>query len=237
TNAGASKVHSFGSVVSGLMSTDGGATFSEISLPAAVRVRTTHDHMEGDMQVLRAEIESMEITNTSPPIRIRESPVLLSAGVTTVRPIPAGYAISSYFNVWTELSVDGGAHWIPSSVAGQMRLVESNAPPVFTMSQLAPPPLASFCEPPPDALWPPVIGPIPIRNIWHSDLPGLIVPPTVGQSATYSATGTVVQAEVSLDLGQSFQQISAPATLSVRMRHTVDAGQTRFFETEMMLLD
>ena len=48
---------------------------------------------------------------------IRESPTLASTGGHTIMdPPPAGiYHIDSFFDVFTELSLDGGASWIPST--------------------------------------------------------------------------------------------------------------------------
>lgn len=46
---------------------------------------------------------------------IRESPTLASTGQTTVTPIGGGlFQIDSFFDVFTELSLDGGATWLPS---------------------------------------------------------------------------------------------------------------------------
>jgi hypothetical protein len=47
---------------------------------------------------------------------IRESPTLASLGTTTVTSIPASRAlfqIDSFFDIFTELSVDGGQTWNP----------------------------------------------------------------------------------------------------------------------------
>jgi hypothetical protein len=57
----------------------------------------------------------------SQPFMIRESPTLASLGVTTTedpcpvcdRPFPE-YRISSFFDVFTELSINGGTTWVPS---------------------------------------------------------------------------------------------------------------------------
>jgi hypothetical protein len=47
---------------------------------------------------------------------IRESPTLPSLGQTSITNIGGGlYHIDSFFDVFTELSVDGGATWIPDS--------------------------------------------------------------------------------------------------------------------------
>jgi hypothetical protein len=50
------------------------------------------------------------------PLMIRESPTLASLGQTTITSIGGGmYHVDSFFDVFTELSVDGGQTWIPQS--------------------------------------------------------------------------------------------------------------------------
>src|SRR5437899_936872 len=47
---------------------------------------------------------------------IRESPTLASTGGHAIQdPPPAGFRIDSFFDVFTELSLDGGASWIPAT--------------------------------------------------------------------------------------------------------------------------
>ena len=58
---------------------------------------------------------------------IRESPTLQSVGQTTVQPVPGGFRIDSFFDVFTELSVDGGASWIPAS-GGPTHVALNNVP-------------------------------------------------------------------------------------------------------------
>ncbi len=53
---------------------------------------------------------------TLPPgMMVRESPTLLSLGQTSITDIGGGlYQIDSFFDVFTELSLDGGGSWIPN---------------------------------------------------------------------------------------------------------------------------
>ena len=47
---------------------------------------------------------------------IRESPTLQSTGQVTIADIGGGlYQIDSFFDVFTELSIDGGATWMPGT--------------------------------------------------------------------------------------------------------------------------
>ena len=60
-----------------------------------------------------------------PGVMIRESPTLQSLGQTTITAIgPGQYQIDSFFDVFTELSIDGGATWMPSNTGpGHVTLV------------------------------------------------------------------------------------------------------------------
>ena len=63
------------------------------------------------------EMLSMSLTGMTPlgPLMVRESPTLPSLGRTSITDIGGGmYHIDSFFDVFTELSLDGGQSWIPS---------------------------------------------------------------------------------------------------------------------------
>ena len=65
------------------------------------------------------EMLSMNLSGNTAlgPFMIRESPTLPSLGQTTVTDIGGGlYRIDSFFDVFTELSIDGGATWMPDTV-------------------------------------------------------------------------------------------------------------------------
>lgn len=63
------------------------------------------------------EMLQLNLSGTTPlgGFMIRESPTLPSPGHTTITPLPGGlFQIDSFFDVFTELSIDGGATWMPS---------------------------------------------------------------------------------------------------------------------------
>jgi hypothetical protein len=72
-------------------------------------------------QIYDTELLALALDNP-PDFMFRESPVPRSTGITTVEnacpfcgaPITL-YRISSYFDVFSEVSIDGGATWIPAS--------------------------------------------------------------------------------------------------------------------------
>lgn len=80
------------------------------------------------------EMLSLDLAGITPlgPFMIRESPSRQSTGHTSITDIGGGlYHIDSFFDVFTELSIDGGATWIPATdgidlatpVAGHVVLV------------------------------------------------------------------------------------------------------------------
>ena len=69
------------------------------------------------------EMLSMNLSGNSPfgPFMIRESPTKQSLGQVSITDIGGGlYKIDSFFDVFTELSIDGGSSWMPQiAEAGQ----------------------------------------------------------------------------------------------------------------------
>ena len=73
------------------------------------------------------EMLALNITGTSPfgPYMLRESPTLASTGQTTIAPIGGGmFHIDSFFDVFVELSIDGGQTWIPDSTGPERITLE-----------------------------------------------------------------------------------------------------------------
>jgi hypothetical protein len=55
---------------------------------------------------------------------VRESPTLASLGETTITDLGGGtYRIDSFFDIFTELSLDNGTTWIPSSSVERVELI------------------------------------------------------------------------------------------------------------------
>jgi hypothetical protein len=76
----------------------------------------------GGLGTFDTEMLSMSLTSIS-GVMIRESPTLASTGKTSITDLGGGmYHIDSFFDVFTELSLDGGASWIPSSGGVRMYL-------------------------------------------------------------------------------------------------------------------
>jgi hypothetical protein len=74
------------------------------------------------------EMLSLTLTGTSPlgSFMLRESPTKQSLGKHTIRSDPRGYRISSFFDVFLELSKDGGATW---GAANRSIRLQASSPP------------------------------------------------------------------------------------------------------------
>lgn len=78
--------------------------------------------------VFDTEMLQMDLVGTvnGQPFRLRESPTLPSLGRYSVQQLPGGlYHIDSFFDVFTELSLDNGATWTPSEGATRFRIMPS----------------------------------------------------------------------------------------------------------------
>ncbi len=111
------EIEDFNSTIDGMVSVNGG--------PAAPAVGTgpvqtlVHGKIGNVTGTFATEMLALDITGNSPfgPFKIRESPTLQSTGQTSITDIGGGlYKIDSFFDVFTELSIDGGNTWMPDTV-------------------------------------------------------------------------------------------------------------------------
>jgi hypothetical protein len=82
------------------------------------------------------EMLALNLTGTSTfgPYLLRESPTLASTGQTKITDIGGGlYHIDSFFDVFTELSVDGGNSWMPSTGSSHVDLNPAPEPTAATL--------------------------------------------------------------------------------------------------------
>jgi hypothetical protein len=80
--------------------------------------------------IFATEMLSLNLTGDSPsgPMMLRESPTKQSLGRHMIGSDPRGYRVSSFFDVFLELSMDDGATWTPANKA--LRLHTSVPPPI-----------------------------------------------------------------------------------------------------------
>ncbi len=114
---GVTDIHSFGSSLELTGAFNAGGTwvpFTMAGVPNTTTVRITGTMgLPGDYST---EMLALNLTASTPfgPMMIRESPTLASTGHTTFTAVSGGYRIDSFFDIWTEISLDLGNTWIPS---------------------------------------------------------------------------------------------------------------------------
>jgi hypothetical protein len=106
-----------------------GANWSTAAANGPLTTKITNTSAAGDTTTgFDTEMLQLNLTGNGlfGPFMLRESPTLQSLGRHTIRPDPRGYRISSFFDVFLELSTDGGVNWI---AANRSIRVQVSAPP------------------------------------------------------------------------------------------------------------
>src|SRR6185369_14820216 len=97
-----------------------GHTWMPFSATASTLVQVTSRPAQdsGPTRFFDTEMLSLDVQGLPGGIRLRESPSKASLGRTSVRTMPDGtYRIGSLFDVFTEISLDNGQSWSPSTTA------------------------------------------------------------------------------------------------------------------------
>jgi hypothetical protein len=106
--------HHFDSNLHGQVSINGGP-LQPIFMTGPVTT-IAYGRSPGPGQLGTFDVEMLSMSLTGGGVMIRESPTKASLGKTSVSDIGGGmYHIDSFFDVFTELSIDGGATWIPKA--------------------------------------------------------------------------------------------------------------------------
>lgn len=137
TPVGYDELEIFDSVLDAEVSLDGGGIWIPMTMTGPVTTKV-YNYTSGQTGTFDTEILSMNLTAVGMPgVLIRESPTLHSTGRVSVEGGGGGgggYRIESFFDVFTELSLDGGNFWGPDMEApGRMTLCPEPA----TLSVLA----------------------------------------------------------------------------------------------------
>ena len=125
------RIHSFFDVFTEL-SVDGGQTWNPADGTSALSY--SGPSSPGSSQTFDTEMLQMDISGGG--LMIRESPTLQSMGHTMIENNPGGgLLISSFFDIFTELSVDGGQIWLPrsGSTTATIRAVSVPEPSVLVL--------------------------------------------------------------------------------------------------------
>jgi hypothetical protein len=116
------------------LSSDGGATFNPVTAPASASMRVAHASDGSSTRFFDTEMLSLDIAGGGLPAgtMIRESPTRASTGKTAIHDDGGGqFRIGSFFDIFTELSLDGGATWTPSPGAARIHLPAPEVPHLF----------------------------------------------------------------------------------------------------------
>jgi hypothetical protein len=105
-------------VLSGAISF-GGAPLP-FSAPLSGNIRTEFASMGAGIRFFDTEMLTLDLLGAPLPgfVLLRESPTLSSLGMTTLRASSGAWWTSSFFDVFFEISTDGGLTWLPSTGAG-----------------------------------------------------------------------------------------------------------------------
>jgi hypothetical protein len=186
---------------------DGSMVHVTLNGPSAIQRGEPRD--AGGLQVIDTELLSMNLSGVSPmgPLMLRESPTLPSHGQVKQRSAGADFPADSFFDVFFDISLDGGQHWQPVQDPVRMEAEITAIPPI----------LAYYRPPQPIAV--PVIGPngqtvAIIRHALHVPLPiyeKLIVfvnyqlkTPTPTPTASPTPTATPTQKPVLTGISSTF---------------------------------
>jgi hypothetical protein len=124
--AGSDEIETFDCIWEAKMDFGLGPVSVTLTGPASTR---TYGKVANTTGTFNAEIISMQLSGSAGgyDILLRESPTLVSSGRTDIMDIGGGlYDIDSFFDVYTELSIDGGA-WMPQlNQAARITLVPAS---------------------------------------------------------------------------------------------------------------
>ncbi|MEI6900128.1 MAG: hypothetical protein WCL00_09635, partial [Bacteroidota bacterium] len=124
---GQSVIHSFSLASSYEVSEDGGATWQFNTSPAQTTIKITKIGENESGSLFSTEMLALDISGGTLPegIMLRESPTLKSSGETRISlpdPITGGYHIDSFFDIFTEITVNRGITWLPADKSGRVIL-------------------------------------------------------------------------------------------------------------------
>ena len=130
--------YSFPSNVVFDVSLNNGQSYNQMQAPANCLVKVTSTGIIGNVRTFQTEMNLLTIQGgTLPPgVMIRESPTLPSYGGLSIAPgSGGGFNFNSYFDIYTEVSFDGGQTYAPSVGNTEVYLTLPNSAAVPTLSQ------------------------------------------------------------------------------------------------------
>jgi hypothetical protein len=218
----------------GRVSTDGGVSFSPFrgTAEAALRLTAGSPGEPFDTEMLMLNLE-LPAGPSGQPTLLRESPTQASKGPTSIRQMPAGnWQMDSFFDIFTEISDDGGTTWIPETSAHRATLY--SCPPEGTFSSPNLPAATGLHRALEPLQFQTATGLVRFRHLVIFEPTDPEPPPPTGGSAMVG-TAIKVQGEWAVG-GGVFAPFSTTATAHIQITHHTEDGAV-FFDTEMLALD
>ncbi len=126
------QLESFDSMFTGLATLLPGAVVTPVAMQGPVQVEVFGRSSSVQLGTFATEMLALDLIGG--PVRVRESPTLASTGQTTITDIGGGqYRIDSFFDIFTELSLDDGQTWIPSLEPTHVDLMGVPEPATFAL--------------------------------------------------------------------------------------------------------
>ncbi|MDP2209179.1 MAG: hypothetical protein Q8K98_10485, partial [Bacteroidota bacterium] len=233
---GMSSTYSTGITYMLSVSTDNGTTWTTYDVPGALSFSAQYSSATSDERTFSTEMLSMEVGGSSlGGVMLRESPTLQSTGTTKIKRVAdASYRIGSFFDIFTEISLDGGATWTRSAAASRVKLHNDAPAHIFTSDNY-----------PPEGLFSSAAGSPPVSFSQTTQLENLLVAtnpsasslPPLGSSSTQTVSLNFTKISFSYDGGVTKTDYSATGEMQIRLSHVADVGGTRVFDTEMLMMN
>ncbi|MBI5020751.1 MAG: VCBS repeat-containing protein [Ignavibacteriales bacterium] len=212
-----------------------GTTWTTHDVPGTLSFSAQYSSATTDERTFSTEMLSMEVSGSLPGgVMLRESPTLQSTGTTKIKKVTdASFRIGSFFDIFTEISLDGGATWIQSAASSRVKL--HNEAPVHLFSSDSYPPEGQFSS---------AAGSPPVSFSQTIQLGNLLIAtnqsssplPPLGSSSTQTLSLNFTKISFSFDGGSTTNDYSATCDMQVHLFHVADVGDTRVFDTEMLAM-
>lgn len=217
------------------VSTDGGKTFTAVQAAAPVGISVTG--VGSTVSGMFDTVMTGFSTTLSGGVMVRQSTVNPSRGETQIVPQPDGTRrISSFFDIFTDVSLDGGNTWSPAT-NGAVRMALTKS--VIEVPSSSPNlPITNTPYISPEEWQTTYANGIILTNVIHYGFTGSFPLPGPGNTNTESF-GSTVSGSISLNNGQTFSPFSAPASVTVQVNSRSDLNNngTSYYDTLMPALN
>ena len=235
TREGAAVTNTFTCLWEMDVSTDYGSTFSPVAAVADTSFRLVFSELSAGLEIYDAETLDLNV-HVLPSLLIRESPTLVSSGQTTIRPMSGGFQIDSFFDIYTEVSIDSGMTWSPASCAARLKLKPDPTLIPATTSPRAVAPLPNGHYASGGEVCQAYANGYALRRVSHRLFTGWMELPPVGGS--YDLTvDSHLDYQLSTDGGLTWLTNRAPSTVRTTMGNVRDFAGQRSYDAETTQFD